>query len=144
MRRASLIAPAIVLHLAPRIVAAAANRPGAVAFAFGMVVLAAGIILRGWSFKTLGQYFTFNLMVSSDQPVISAGPYRLLRHPNYLAVAAELLAVPLIGGALATAALASSLNALLLLLVRIPVEEQALGPAWSEAFRTRRPGGGRR
>ena len=41
-----------------------------------MVILVAGLVLRGWSFKALGEYFTHTVMVSSDQPVISTGPYR--------------------------------------------------------------------
>ena len=47
--------------------------PAPVAFAAGLAVLLAGLVLRGWSFKTLGQYFTHTVMVSSDQPVITAG-----------------------------------------------------------------------
>ena len=39
-----------------------------------------------WSFETLGQYFTFTVMVSSGQPVVATGPYRLLRHPSYTGV----------------------------------------------------------
>ncbi len=69
---------------------------------------------------------------------MTGGPYRLLRHPNYLAVAVELLAVPLIGGATVTAA-AATLGNLLLMAVRVPAEEAALGPAWRRAF-----AGGRR
>jgi protein-S-isoprenylcysteine O-methyltransferase Ste14 len=57
--------------------------PGAAAFAVGLVIMVGGVLLRGWSFKTLGEYFTFNVMVSSDQPVVTSGPYRLLRHPSY-------------------------------------------------------------
>ena len=67
----------------PRIVPAAAIRPGAVAFAIGLVILLAGLVLRGWSIKTLGTYFTASVKVSPDQPVITAGPYRVLRHPSY-------------------------------------------------------------
>jgi len=61
-----------------------------------------------------------------------------------LAVVVELLAVPLIGGALLTAAVAT-LGNLLLLAVRIRAEEQALGTAWQQAFadQPRRPPGGR-
>ena len=47
------------------------------------LTLLAGLVLRGWSFKTLGDYFTFTVIVSTDQPVVTAGPYRLLRHPSY-------------------------------------------------------------
>lgn len=67
----------------PHFVPAAAIRPGAAAFAAGMVVLVGGLVLRGWSIRTLGDYFTGRVMVSADQPVITAGPYRVLRHPSY-------------------------------------------------------------
>ncbi|MGH3288438.1 MAG: isoprenylcysteine carboxylmethyltransferase family protein [Streptosporangiaceae bacterium] len=75
-----IIAASVMLYLAPRIVPAAI-RPGAAAFAAGMAVLLGGLVLRGWSIKTLGGYFTGRVMGSAGQPVITAGPYRLLRHP---------------------------------------------------------------
>ena len=78
---ACLIAASVFLYLAPRIVPAAAIRPGAVAFAAGMVILVAGLVLRGWSFKALGEYFTHTVIVSSDQPVITTGPYRCCATP---------------------------------------------------------------
>ncbi|MGC1752319.1 MAG: PEMT/PEM2 methyltransferase family protein, partial [Trebonia sp.] len=83
---ACLTAAGVFLYLAPRIVPAAVIRPGAVAFAAGMAILVAGLVLRGWSFKTLGEYFTFTVMVSTDQPVVASGPYRLLRHPSYTGI----------------------------------------------------------
>ena len=69
---ACLIAATVFLYLAPRIVPAAVIRPGAVAFAAGLAILVAGLVLRGWSIQTLGEYFTFPVMVSADQPVITA------------------------------------------------------------------------
>ena len=83
---ACLAAGSVFLYLAPRIVPAAVIRPGTVAFAAGMAILVAGLVLRGWSFKTLGEYFTFTVMVSTDQPVVANGPYRLLRHPSYTGI----------------------------------------------------------
>jgi len=75
-----VIAASVMLYLGPRFVPAAAIRPAA-AFAAGIVVMLGGLVLRGWAIKTLGEYFTGRVMVGSDQPVITAGPYRLLRHP---------------------------------------------------------------
>ena len=115
--------------------------PAALA-ALGVALLAQA--LRWWAVATLGPRWTTRVVVLPGAAPVTAGPYRLLRHPNYLAVMLELAAVPLIGGALATAVVASSLNALLLLVVRIPTEERALGPAWREAFGSRRGGGGGR
>jgi methyltransferase len=63
--------------------------------------------------------------------IVARGPYRWVRHPNYAAVIVELAALPLLGGALGTALVASLLNAVALSR-RIPDEERALAasPAW--------------
>jgi methyltransferase len=89
--------------------------------------------LRWWAIATLGRRWSTRIIVLPGAPPVVGGPYRLMAHPNYLAVAAELLAVPLIGGALVTAAVAALGNGLLLAL-RIPAEERALGLAWARAF----------
>jgi protein-S-isoprenylcysteine O-methyltransferase Ste14 len=131
---AFVIATIVVVNLTPHVFPAAAIRPGAVAFAAGMVVLLAGLVLRGWSFKALGQYFTHTVMVSSDQPVIASGPYRVLRHPSYAAI---ILAA--IGIGLASANWADLAGLLLLtltaLLWRIRIEEAALLTTLGDRYR---------
>ena len=52
-------------------------------FAAGILILLAGSLLRRYCFRTLGRYFTANVRVQADQPVIENGPYRLVRHPSY-------------------------------------------------------------
>ncbi len=52
----------------------------------GLVLLWCGMGLRLWSFRTLGHYFTFNVQTSADQPVITTGPYRFVRHPSYVGI----------------------------------------------------------
>lgn len=80
---ACLIVTNLALYLGPSSFPSAAIRPGAVAFAAGMVIMVTGVVLRGWSFFALGRYFTAVIKVSPDQPVVTKGPYRLLRHPSY-------------------------------------------------------------
>ena len=58
------------------------------------------------------RYKIKRIVVLPGAPPVGGGPYRYLRHPNYLAVVVELLAVPLLGGAVVTAALATLGNAL--------------------------------
>jgi protein-S-isoprenylcysteine O-methyltransferase Ste14 len=129
------VAVSVVLYAAPHLFAAATIRNGAAAFAVGMVTLLGGIALRGWSFKALGEYFTFSVKVSSDQPVITTGPYRLLRHPSYTGV---LLACAGIGLASANwAGLAGLvLLPLALILWRIHTEEKALLATLGDRYRS--------
>jgi len=61
------------------------------------------------------------------RPLITRGPYRFLRHPNYLIVSAEIAALPLAFGAVAIAAIFSAAN-LALIARRIAIEERALAP----------------
>lgn len=91
----------------------------------GLFGLAQG--LRYWCIVSLGRYWNTRILVIRGGERVRRGPYRWLRHPNYLAVAVELLCVPLVFGGWVTALVASGLNAALLLGVRIPAEERALG-----------------
>jgi protein-S-isoprenylcysteine O-methyltransferase Ste14 len=112
----------------------AAIRPAAVAFAIGLVILVAGLVLRGWSIMTLGKYFTAAVAVSTDQPVVSAGPYRVLRHPSYTGL---LLAMTGVG--LASANWASLIGMTVLplagILWRIHAEERALLATLGDPYR---------
>ena len=99
-----------------------------------MVILVAGLVLRGWSFKALGKYFTFTVMVSTDQPVITTGPYRMLRHPSYTGL---LLACTGVGLASANWAglAAMALLPLAVILWRIHIEENALMTTLGDLYR---------
>ncbi len=92
--------------------------------------------LRWWAIATLGDRWSTRVVVVPGEPPVTGGPYRFLRHPNYLAVVVELAAVPLAWGSWRTALAFSAANALLLR-VRIRAEERALGDAWARAFRGR-------
>ena len=100
-----------------------------------------GIGLRWWSIRTLGRYFTYRVMTSATQPVIAAGPYRLLRHPSYLGMVLALAGSGLsLGNWLSLASLVAL--PLVGLLIRIRVEEAALphslGPAYAAYARSRK------
>jgi protein-S-isoprenylcysteine O-methyltransferase Ste14 len=130
----SLLVATVLLHLAPRMVPAAAIRPGAAAFAVGMVILVAGLVLRGWSIMTLGEYFTGAVAVSADQPVVTVGPYRVLRHPSYTG-----LLLALAGLGLTAANWVSFAGVVVLplaaMLWRIHAEERALLATLGDRYR---------
>jgi protein-S-isoprenylcysteine O-methyltransferase Ste14 len=113
----------------------ASIRSGRVTFFFvGIAVMYAGMALRLYSMSILGRYFTYQVAVHTDQPVIEAGPYRYIRHPSYT------------GGLITLAGLGLALGnwaGLLVLLAfmavgyayRIPIEEAALAASIGEPYR---------
>ncbi len=129
-----IIALNVMLYLAPHLVPAAAIRPGAAAFAVGLVILVAGLVLRGWSIKTLDQYFTATVMVSADQPVITAGPYRLLRHPSYTGMLMACAGIGLMSANWVGLA-GVTLLPLAFVLWRIHIEENALLTTLGDRYR---------
>jgi len=106
--------------------------PGALGWVALGVVLAAQA-LRYWAIATLGWRWNTRIVVVPGAAPVTAGPYRFVRHPNYVAVIAEMLALPLVHGAWLTALVFSAGNAWLLR-VRIRAEEHALGEPWRDAF----------
>jgi len=81
--------------------------------------------LRWWVIRTLGTHWNVQVMDSASLGVISSGPYRWVRHPNYSAVFVEMFSLPLIHTAWITAALGSALHAWVLR-GRIAAEERVL------------------
>jgi methyltransferase len=85
--------------------------------------------LRWWVIRTLGERWTTRVLILPGAPLVTGGPFRFLRHPNYLAVIVEIAALPLVHSGYLTAGVFTMLN-LALLRVRVRVEEEALaGPA---------------
>lgn len=82
---------------------------------------------RVWVIVSLGRRWTTRLLVLPGAPLVTSGPYRWLRHPNYLIVGAEMAILPLAFAAVAIAIGFSACNGLLLAR-RIRLEERALGP----------------
>jgi len=106
--------------------------PGALGWAALAAVLGAQT-LRYWAIATLGWRWSTRIVVLPGTAPVTAGPYRWVRHPNYLAVIAEMVALPLVHGAWLTA-LVFSLGNAWLLRVRVRAEEEALGEPWRYAF----------
>ncbi len=91
-----------------------------------LAVAALSQVLRWWCISTLGRRWNTRVIVLPYAPLVRQGPYRWLHHPNYVAVVAEGLALPLVHTAWLTAATFTLANALLLR-VRLRVENSALG-----------------
>jgi methyltransferase len=90
--------------------------------------LAVFIVLQGlrvWVIATLGARWTTRVIVLPGAPLVAAGPYRFVSHPNYLVVAGEMLVLPLVFGLVTYGIVFSLLNALVLW-IRIRAEEAAL------------------
>jgi methyltransferase len=83
--------------------------------------------LRIWVVATLGPYWTTRVLTLPSAPLVRRGPFRFVRHPNYLVVIGEIAVLPLVFGAWDIAVVFSLLN-LALLTWRIRIEEQALAP----------------
>ena len=81
--------------------------------------------LRYWAIFSLGEYWNTRILLVPKTKLVRRGPYRYLRHPNYVVVAVEIFTFPLIFGAWITAVVFSALNAALLY-VRIKSENRAL------------------
>lgn len=90
------------------------------------VLLAATTTLRWWAIGSLGDRWCTRVIVPPGEPLVAAGPYALLRHPNYLAVGIEVPALALVHSAWCTALVFGTLNGLVLK-ARIRVEDAALG-----------------
>lgn len=93
-----------------------------------VAVVVASTIIRWWCVSVLGKRWNPRLIVIKGAPLVARGPYRWLHHPNYVAVAAEVAALPLVHSAWLTALVFSVANALVLR-VRIRAENSALGYA---------------
>jgi methyltransferase len=90
-----------------------------------LALLLAATALRLVVIRTLGRFWNARAVVSPATEVCDRGPYRFVRHPNYVAVAAEVLALPLVYSAWISALVLSAANAALLAR-RIAAEERAL------------------
>lgn len=124
-------APMVALHTGLLLACLAevwfGNRPFIPWLGWPMLVLVlASQALRWWCIAVLGPRWNTRVIIVKDLPLVARGPYRWLKHPNYIAVVVEGFALPLVHTAWITALVFTVLNAVLLLAVRIPVENRAL------------------
>lgn len=99
--------------------------PGPAVAVAGVGVLCAGKALKYWAMATLGPRWTFRVLVPPCSELVRGGPYRVIRHPNYVGVVGEIIGMGLLVGAPWTCAISAAVFGALLRR-RIRVEEQAL------------------
>ena len=101
----------------------------------GLVLFLLGEALRIWCIRTLGPAWNARALVDPELVIVSRGPYRWIRHPNYLGVLLELVGLPLAGGAWITLALLAPLH-LFVLFRRMRGEDELLGrmPGYAQAM----------
>jgi len=120
----------VIVHASVLIASAAEvlllDRPfiPALAVAMGILFVLANV-LRWWVIRTLAEHWNVEVMASSRVGVVSTGPYKWVRHPNYVAVVAELFTLPMIHTAWITA-IAGTLADLEILRRRVHVEDTML------------------
>ncbi|MGH7799274.1 MAG: isoprenylcysteine carboxyl methyltransferase family protein [Thermodesulfobacteriota bacterium] len=89
------------------------------------VLFAGAQVLRYWAIKTLGLYWNTKILVLPNHKLVNTGPYKYLRHPNYIAVITEIAVIPLIFSCYLTSVIFSLIN-IFLLRRRIKIEEDAV------------------
>jgi protein-S-isoprenylcysteine O-methyltransferase Ste14 len=104
-------------------------------FAVGVLMILLGSLLRRYCFRTLGQYFTGDVRARSDQPVIRAGPYRLVRHPSYTAGMMMFIGIGLALGNWFSFTLLT-IATIATYVYRVVIEERALLDAIGEPYRS--------
>jgi methyltransferase len=81
--------------------------------------------VRVWALSSLGRFWNTKIIVLPNANIVRKGPYRFIKHPNYVIVTIELIVIPLLFQAYITAGVFTLLNAAMLY-IRIPAEEKAL------------------
>lgn len=94
-------------------------------FAVGVLMIFLGSLLRRYCWRTLGQYFTGDVRATPDQPVITSGPYRLVRHPSYTAAMMMFIGIGLALGSWFSTALLT-IAAYVAYSYRVIIEERVL------------------
>ncbi|MGO4533405.1 methyltransferase family protein [Leifsonia sp. 2MCAF36] len=125
---AGIVALPLCLRLVP-----SADIGGLPVFVIGAVIGWLGMLLRWWSFATLGRLFTTVVKTSADQPIVDRGPYRCVRHPSYTGLLLACLGFGLMLGNWA-GVITSVVLVLAAVVYRLRGEEQALIEARGSAY----------
>ena len=132
--RAMFFSGILLLPIGRAVVPSAVIGGGVSLFALGVSIGWLGLLLRWWSFVSLGRYFTVVVKTSADQPVVARGPYRVLRHPSYTG-----LLLAFAGGGLMLGNWVGTVGAVGLVLIalvyRLRIEERALSAALGNRYR---------
>jgi methyltransferase len=100
--------------------------PGAAWFLAGLAVFVAAKVLKYWAIRALGERWTYRIIVLPGAPLVHAGPYRYVSHPNYIAIIVELAGTAMMLGAPISGPVTTVLFGLILL-VRIRFENRVVG-----------------
>jgi len=92
----------------------------------GLALFGFAKALKIWAMSSLGTRWSYRVLVVPGDPLVTAGPYRFIAHPNYLAVAGEIASVAAIVWAPVTGVLAT-IGFGWLMIARIRIEDKALG-----------------
>ncbi|GAC1657228.1 MAG: isoprenylcysteine carboxylmethyltransferase family protein [Candidatus Dormibacteraceae bacterium] len=107
-----IVAVHVALFVLPLVeIRLSARRPRPAPAAGWLVLLGGATALRWWAIRTLGKSWNVRAVVADDLEPVTGGPYRWIRHPNYLALLIEFVALPMAGGARISALILSALNA---------------------------------
>lgn len=102
---------------------------------YALAIFALLQVARVWVIATLGPYWTTRIITLDGAPLVRSGPYRFVRHPNYMIVAGEIATLPLAFGEITVCVVFSLLNAALLAW-RIRQEDAALATRRTEGSRS--------
>ena len=103
-------------------------------FVAGVLMILFGSLLRRYCFRTLGEYFAGDVKARADQPVISSGPYRLVRHPSYSAGMMMFIGIGLALGSWLSLAILT-IATVATYTYRVMIEERALVDTIGEPYR---------
>jgi methyltransferase len=101
------------------------TEPPGVLVVAGALIFTVAKALKWWAILALGRFWTFRVIVVPGTTLVRRGPYRFLRHPNYVGVVGELVGVGLLTGAFRSAPVATAVFGALIV-KRVAVEERAL------------------